>query len=217
MNDDDEAYSFSKYSLNMKVGTKFENVVDFRRALNHYAIINEFDYFIQKSDQTRFTARCENIDCKWRIYASIMQDGITFEVRKIEEGHTYAIREKIMTRFDKKRTMVKKWNGALVPIAKNHLNNICNKNLGFDQSETSTSKRSRGKNTKSREPIQRISGASLEIVMKLDSIVMNVELQGGITFAQRIDSKGVSLTRNHDEIDEIFGVLLFLRTDCREP
>ncbi|KAI3792451.1 hypothetical protein L2E82_06331 [Cichorium intybus] len=53
--------------------------------------------------------------------------------------------------------------------------------------------------------------------MKLDSIVMNVELQGGITFAQRINSKGVSLTRNHDEIDEIFGVLMFLRTDCREP
>ncbi|KAI3738295.1 hypothetical protein L2E82_28319 [Cichorium intybus] len=72
----------------MKVGTKFENMVDFRRALNHYAIINEFDYFIQKSDPTRFTARCDNIDCGWRIYASIMQDGITFEVRKLTEGHT---------------------------------------------------------------------------------------------------------------------------------
>ncbi|CAH1441567.1 unnamed protein product [Lactuca virosa] len=86
--DDDDGYSFSNSSLSWKAGTKFENVVDFRRALNHYAIINEFDYFILKSDQTRFTARCENVDCQWRIYASIMQDDITFEVRKIIEAHT---------------------------------------------------------------------------------------------------------------------------------
>lgn len=79
-NDDEEAYSFSKNTISMKVGTNFENVVAFRRALNHYAIINEFDYYIKKSDLTRFIARCENIDCNWRIYAFVMQDGITFEV-----------------------------------------------------------------------------------------------------------------------------------------
>ncbi|KAL4587087.1 hypothetical protein LXL04_011737 [Taraxacum kok-saghyz] len=88
MNDDGESYSFTKNSLSMKEGTKFDNAVEFKRALNHYAITNEFDYFILKSDQTRFRARCENLDCGWRIYASIMQDGITFEVRKIVEGHT---------------------------------------------------------------------------------------------------------------------------------
>nr|KAJ0223509.1 hypothetical protein LSAT_V11C200070100 [Lactuca sativa] len=87
-NDDEEAYSFSKNTISMKVGTNFENVVAFRRALNHYAIINEFDYYIKKSDLTRFIARCENIDCNWRIYAFVMQDGITFEVKKLEEGHT---------------------------------------------------------------------------------------------------------------------------------
>nr|KAJ0184950.1 hypothetical protein LSAT_V11C900501820 [Lactuca sativa] len=40
-----------------------------------------------------------------------------------------AIREKIMKRFDKKRNLVNTWNGTLVPIAKNHLNDIA-KNLG---------------------------------------------------------------------------------------
>ncbi|CAH1441568.1 unnamed protein product [Lactuca virosa] len=40
-----------------------------------------------------------------------------------------AIREKLMERVDKKRMLVKKWNGVLVPIAKNHLNDI-SKNLG---------------------------------------------------------------------------------------
>ncbi|KAJ9565717.1 hypothetical protein OSB04_001683 [Centaurea solstitialis] len=33
-------------------------------------------------------------------------------------------REKIMKRFDKNRRVVKNWNGSLVPIAKNYLNNI---------------------------------------------------------------------------------------------
>ncbi|XP_023739197.1 uncharacterized protein LOC111887270 [Lactuca sativa] len=40
-----------------------------------------------------------------------------------------AIREKIMKQFDKKRNLVNTWNGVLVLIAKNHLNDIA-KNLG---------------------------------------------------------------------------------------
>ncbi|CAI9278645.1 unnamed protein product [Lactuca saligna] len=35
-----------------------------------------------------------------------------------------AIKEKIMKRFDKKRNLVNTWNVTLVPIAKNHLNDI---------------------------------------------------------------------------------------------
>ncbi|KAL4562019.1 hypothetical protein LXL04_034207 [Taraxacum kok-saghyz] len=48
VNDDDEANSFIKNSQSITVESKFENVTCFKRALNHYAIINEFDYFIQK-------------------------------------------------------------------------------------------------------------------------------------------------------------------------
>nr|KAJ0217758.1 hypothetical protein LSAT_V11C300154870 [Lactuca sativa] len=86
--DDDVADSFSKNNLSMKVGSKYENVISFKRALNHYAIMNEFEYFIQKSDLTRFTGKCEKIDCVLRIHASIMHDGITFEIKKMVEGHT---------------------------------------------------------------------------------------------------------------------------------
>nr|KAJ0213458.1 hypothetical protein LSAT_V11C400201180 [Lactuca sativa] len=88
MNDDDEVYSFSKNSTSMEVGSKFENVVDFRRALNHFAVTNEFNYYIQKSDPARSTARCENLECKWRIHVSITQDEVTFEVKKMGEVHT---------------------------------------------------------------------------------------------------------------------------------
>ncbi|XP_023731454.1 uncharacterized protein LOC111879214 [Lactuca sativa] len=88
MNDDDVVYSSSKNRISMKVGSKFENVVDFRRALNHYAVINELNYYIQKSDPTRFTARCENLECEWRLHASITQDAVTFEVKKMLEVHS---------------------------------------------------------------------------------------------------------------------------------
>nr|KAJ0214590.1 hypothetical protein LSAT_V11C400218170 [Lactuca sativa] len=79
MNVDDEAYSFSKNSL----GTKLENIVDYRRALNHYAITNVFDYFNLKNDKTQFTARCESTDYEWKSYVSIMQDAITTKERKL--------------------------------------------------------------------------------------------------------------------------------------
>nr|KAJ0212689.1 hypothetical protein LSAT_V11C400164730 [Lactuca sativa] len=88
MNDDNEVYSFSKNSISMEVGSKFENVVDFRRALNHFTVTNEFNYYIQKSDPTQFTKRCENLECEWRIHASITQDEVTFEVKKMVEVHT---------------------------------------------------------------------------------------------------------------------------------
>nr|KAJ0193211.1 hypothetical protein LSAT_V11C800418570 [Lactuca sativa] len=88
MNADDKEYSVSKNSICMEVGSEFENVVDFKRTLNLFAVTNKFNYYIQKSDPTRFTTRCENLDCEWRIHASIKQDEVTFEVKKMVEVHT---------------------------------------------------------------------------------------------------------------------------------
>ncbi|KAM0055655.1 putative transposase, MuDR, plant [Helianthus debilis subsp. tardiflorus] len=77
----------SKYET-IKVNSTFENVVEFRRALSHYAIINEFAFFSEKSEPTRVTARCSDLQCKWGIHASVMQDGISFEVKKLVEPHS---------------------------------------------------------------------------------------------------------------------------------
>ncbi|GJZ71596.1 transposase, MuDR [Tanacetum coccineum] len=76
-------YSNTKKSPTMEVSSKFPNVVAFRRALNHHAVINEYDYFIQKSDLERFTARCTQQECPWRIHASVKQDDITFEHERL--------------------------------------------------------------------------------------------------------------------------------------
>nr|XP_043623589.1 uncharacterized protein LOC122595313 [Erigeron canadensis] len=82
LNYEGETYSNVKRNSTMKVYSRFSNVIDFRRALNHHAITNEFDYFIEKSEPTRFTARCINMECGWKIHASLMEDGITFQVQE---------------------------------------------------------------------------------------------------------------------------------------
>ncbi|KAK9078304.1 hypothetical protein SSX86_002361 [Deinandra increscens subsp. villosa] len=79
---------YKKDSRTIKVNSTFENVIEFRRALVHYAITNEFAYFTEKSEPTRVTARCVDLGCKWRIHASIQQDGITFEVKTLVEPHS---------------------------------------------------------------------------------------------------------------------------------
>lgn len=64
----------------MKVASKFDNVIYFKRTLNHYEITNKFDYFIKKSDPKKFTTRYENLDYDMGMHASIIQDRVTFEL-----------------------------------------------------------------------------------------------------------------------------------------
>ncbi|GJX46147.1 transposase, MuDR, MULE transposase domain protein [Tanacetum coccineum] len=102
--DDDDDDDYEQLTLNcngetslhnnkspmMKINMRFPNVTDFRRALDHYAVTNEFDFFIEKSDLTRFTARCKNCKeegCQWRIHASFLKDKVTFTVKKLIETH----------------------------------------------------------------------------------------------------------------------------------
>ncbi|KAK9069470.1 hypothetical protein SSX86_011374 [Deinandra increscens subsp. villosa] len=79
---------YSKKSPIIKVNSRFENVTDFRRTLIHYAIVNEFEYNLEKSEPTRVTAICTNQECKWRIHASVNQDGITFQVKTFVDTHS---------------------------------------------------------------------------------------------------------------------------------
>ncbi|KAD2021889.1 hypothetical protein E3N88_42007 [Mikania micrantha] len=86
--DDSDVETYRKKNLTIKVNSIFDNVVDFRRSLIHYTLTNEFQYFIEKREPTRVTTRCIHKECKWKIYASIKQDGITFEVKTFVEAHS---------------------------------------------------------------------------------------------------------------------------------
>ncbi|GJQ94420.1 hypothetical protein Tco_0005559 [Tanacetum coccineum] len=46
-----ETYSFNKKDPTIQVNSKFPNVIELRRALNHHALINEFEYFIEKMNR----------------------------------------------------------------------------------------------------------------------------------------------------------------------
>ncbi|KAK1266738.1 hypothetical protein QJS04_geneDACA014619 [Acorus gramineus] len=72
----------------MKVGSKFPNVNHFRNALKQHCVINEFAVLYEKNEKHRVTARCKKNDCTWRIHASVLRDGITFEIRTLREEHT---------------------------------------------------------------------------------------------------------------------------------
>nr|GEX24730.1 transposase, MuDR, MULE transposase domain protein [Tanacetum cinerariifolium] len=106
---------------------RFSNAIDFKKSLNHYALMNEFEYFIEKSKPNRFTTRCAQLTCRWRIHAAILQDGVTFKVKKLSESHSYirsnkgcnkcanqgwiasVIKEKLKSDGDVSVTKLKKW------------------------------------------------------------------------------------------------------------
>nr|GEV79656.1 hypothetical protein [Tanacetum cinerariifolium] len=88
MNYERESISDNKNIPTIEVNSRFSNAVVFKRALNHHALMNEFEYFIEKSEPTRFTARCAQLTCRWRIHDDILQDGVTFKVKKLLESHS---------------------------------------------------------------------------------------------------------------------------------
>ncbi|KAK1319154.1 hypothetical protein QJS10_CPB04g02022 [Acorus calamus] len=73
---------------NMKVGSKFSNVNQFRDALRQHCVINEFVVLYEKNERCRVTARCKSKECTWRIHASVLSDGVTFQVKTLKNEHT---------------------------------------------------------------------------------------------------------------------------------
>ena len=72
--------AFDPENPRIEVNALFPDVDAFRNALRHFAIKNEFEVHTLKSDKKRFIGRCKQLDCPWRIRASILQDKKTFMV-----------------------------------------------------------------------------------------------------------------------------------------
>jgi MuDR family transposase len=62
-------------------------VVAFRRALNHYVVVNDFKYNLLQSEPARVTTACANLKCSWNIHASIIEYKVTFIVRIMQPKH----------------------------------------------------------------------------------------------------------------------------------
>ncbi|GJU96686.1 transposase, MuDR, MULE transposase domain protein [Tanacetum coccineum] len=85
--DQDEAPR-DPHNPTIQVNSKFPNVTELRKALNHHALINEFEYFIEKSEPTRFTARCAKLECEWKLHACVTQDKVAFKVKNLVETYS---------------------------------------------------------------------------------------------------------------------------------
>ncbi|KAK4409477.1 hypothetical protein Sango_0020700 [Sesamum angolense] len=80
--------STSMKNLKLVVGMKFENVAQFRVVLRDWCIRNGVDLEFLRNEAARVTAKCKS--CEWRIHASPIQGGPTFQIKTIKCEHTCA-------------------------------------------------------------------------------------------------------------------------------
>nr|GEV78869.1 hypothetical protein [Tanacetum cinerariifolium] len=110
----------------IEVNSKFLNKVIFKRGLNHYALKNEFEYFVEKSKPNRFTARLRDCQTHILVYRA------TKELKKwimkhynVEVPYLRVFRGKEQAYTD----MYGKWEDSFVMIDA-FKEEICNKNPG---------------------------------------------------------------------------------------
>ena len=66
----------------------FEDVKHFREVLKDYAVEKGFKLMRDKNEKVRVTAHCGSDGCQWRIHASPLLDGVTFQVKSLGPDHT---------------------------------------------------------------------------------------------------------------------------------
>ncbi|XP_010533118.1 PREDICTED: uncharacterized protein LOC104808957 [Tarenaya hassleriana] len=70
------------------VGQEFESVVEFRDALQKYAIACRFGYRLRKNESNRACGVCLIGGCPWKIYASWVPSESVFKIKKFSKRHT---------------------------------------------------------------------------------------------------------------------------------
>ncbi|KAH7836526.1 hypothetical protein Vadar_002444 [Vaccinium darrowii] len=66
----------------------FEDVNAFRAKLRDYTVEKGFKIVRDKNEKGRVTAHCAAVGCKWRIHASPMFDGTTYQIKTLPYEHT---------------------------------------------------------------------------------------------------------------------------------
>ncbi|KAG8098713.1 hypothetical protein GUJ93_ZPchr0013g36910 [Zizania palustris] len=80
--------SYDRENPSLTEGSIFPSIVDCRNALATFCIRGEFDFDIDKSDQTRLTVHCTYSRCKWRMHASKMRNSELIQVKVNPFLHT---------------------------------------------------------------------------------------------------------------------------------
>ncbi|KAL0294455.1 UNVERIFIED_CONTAM: hypothetical protein Sradi_6888200 [Sesamum radiatum] len=82
--------SSSMKNLKLVAGMKFENAAQFRVVLRDWCIRNGVDLEFLRNEAARVTAKCKVKGCEWRIHASPVLGGPTFQIKTIKGEHTCA-------------------------------------------------------------------------------------------------------------------------------
>ena len=68
-------FSYDMDHPEITIGTMYPTMDQFRLAIRQYAINEEFELGIKKSDRSRFMGYCKGDGCPWRILARVTPDG----------------------------------------------------------------------------------------------------------------------------------------------
>jgi hypothetical protein len=85
--------SYDRENPSLTEGSIFPSIVDYRNALATFCIKGEFDFDIDKSDQTRLTVHCTNLRGK-RMHASKMRNRELIQVKVNHFPHTCSSAER---------------------------------------------------------------------------------------------------------------------------
>ena len=73
-------YAYDPNKPCMNIGTVYPNMKEFRLAMKQFAINEEFELHLVKTDKKRYIADCNADDCPWHINGRTQPDGITVKV-----------------------------------------------------------------------------------------------------------------------------------------
>ncbi|KAL0444554.1 UNVERIFIED_CONTAM: hypothetical protein Slati_2178100 [Sesamum latifolium] len=107
----------SRDKIKLEQGMVFTDVVAFRDALREYIIQEGFKIMRLRNERVRVTAHCAVKDCPWRAHASILADGVTFQIKIYVEKHT-------CVRVDSTNEASAKWMATKIE-------NVLRENLGI--------------------------------------------------------------------------------------
>lgn len=63
----------------IEVGVTFEDGACFKKCIRQYAVMGEYEIAAAYYEATRYRGYCKAKKCKWRIHASQLQDGRTWQ------------------------------------------------------------------------------------------------------------------------------------------
>ncbi|XP_066324203.1 uncharacterized protein [Miscanthus floridulus] len=81
-------YTYDPIKPCMDIGTVYPNMKEFRLAMKQFAINEEFEFHLVKTDKKRYTANCADGDCPWHINGRTQPDGTTMKVTALIALHT---------------------------------------------------------------------------------------------------------------------------------